>query len=531
MPTLSLFSIGHAATEDEIEESIIKGLAWLADEQNPDGRWGFSDEVAITGLAVLKFIDRAKELGVDPFSEEYEYHMTVVKGLNYIFEYAHIMDITAIQPHGDPDTDGDGWGVYFETINAMGHRSYSTGISLMAIGAADACADKLGNPSPEVTVGPLTGWTYEEVIQDTVDYLAFGQNDGGWERGGWGYYDNYVGWSDNSNSGWVTLGLGYALSSGATIPEFVYDELEEWINYIQNPVDGHSDDGGSGYNAPNSWVNMLKTGNLLYQMALVGYPVDDPRVVAAIDYQERHWEDANWDPGWKGPGYGNDWAHYQATFCIMKGFEAYGIELLDLDNDNVPEFDWFDDVSTRIVETQDPLGYWYADYWGNDILSTTWALLTLERVVAIPRIYVNVDIKPGSWPNPLNKGSKGVISVAICGTEGFDVMTIDPASVMMFVEGVEDGVTPLRWSWEDVATPYVDETPEEPDGHEETADGYMDLVLKYDTPEIVETLGLCSYEDLTYVKLFLKGSLLEEQDGTPIEGFDWVRIQSPKGNK
>jgi hypothetical protein len=59
----------------------------------------------------------------------------------------------------------------------------------------------------------------------------------------------------------------------------------------------------------------------------------------------------------------------------------------------------------------------------------------------------------------------------------------------------------------------------------------MDLVLKYDTPEIVETLGLCSYEDLTYVKLFLKGSLLEEQDGTPIEGFDWVRIQSPKGNK
>jgi hypothetical protein len=147
MPTLTLFSIGHAATEDEIEESIIKGLAWLAVEQNPDGRWGFSDEVAITGLAVLKFIDRAKELGVDPFSEEYEYHMNVTKGLNYIFEYAHIMDITAIQPHGDPDTDGDGWGVYFETIDVMWHRSYSTGISLMAIGAADACADKLGNPA------------------------------------------------------------------------------------------------------------------------------------------------------------------------------------------------------------------------------------------------------------------------------------------------------------------------------------------------------------------------------------------------
>jgi hypothetical protein len=50
MPALTSFSIGHAATEDEIEESIIKGLAWLAMIQNPDGRWGNSDEVAITGL-------------------------------------------------------------------------------------------------------------------------------------------------------------------------------------------------------------------------------------------------------------------------------------------------------------------------------------------------------------------------------------------------------------------------------------------------------------------------------------------------
>jgi hypothetical protein len=457
--------------------------------------------------------------------------MTVVKGLNYIFEYAHIMDITDPQPHGDPDTDGDGLGVYFETIGVIWHRSYSTGISLMAIGAADACADKLGNPSPVVAMGPLAGETYEDVIQDTVDYLAFGQNDDGWERGGWGYYDNYVGWSDNSNSGWVTLGLGYALSSGATIPEFVYDELEVWTNYIQNTVDGDPLDGGSGYSAPSQWVNMLKTGNLLYQMALMGFPIVDARVVAAIDYQERTWNDVSWDPGWKGGDPWPDWAHHQATFCIMKGFEAYGIELIDLDDDDIPEFDWFDDISTRIVQTQNPDGSWYYDDWGNDILSTTWALLTLERVVAIPRIYVNVDIKPGSWPNPLNKGSKGVISVAICGTEDFDVMTIDPASVMMFVEGVEEGVCPLRWSWEDVATPYVDETPEDPDGHEETADGYMDLVLKYDTPEVVETLGLCNYEDWTYVMLFLRGKLLEEEGGTPIEGFDWVRIQSPKGKK
>jgi hypothetical protein len=515
-----------AATEDEIEESIVKGLAWLAEVQNPDGSWPGNDPVAATGLAVLKFIDRAKELGEDPFLEQYEYHTTVVEGLDYIFENAYTMDISAPQPHGDPDSDGDDLGVYFETLGSMWHRSYSTGICLMAISAADVCADILGNPSPIVAVGPLAGWSYEDVIQDTVDYMAFGQNDGGDERGGWGYYDNYVGWSDNSNSGWVTLGLGYALASGATIPPFVYDELNIWIDYIQNDVDGDADDGGSGYDVPDSWVNMLKTGNLLYQMALVGDTADTQRVKDAIDYQERHWNDANWDPGWKGPGYsGEDWAHHQATFCIMKGFEAFGVDLIDLDDDSIPEHDWFDDISTRIVQTQNPDGSWYYDAWGDDILSTTWALLTLEKVVEVPRIPVYVDIKPGSWPNPINKGSKGVFAVAVCGTEDLDVMTLDPETVMIYIEGVEEGVPPLRWAYEDVATPY---TGDPGGGHELGGDGYTDLVLHFDTQEVVVTLELCVYDDET-VPLLVRGNLLEEHGGTAIEGQDYVWLKEPKG--
>ncbi len=529
---LSMFStlpISFAATEDEIEQSIIDGLAWLAGIQNPDGSWPGNEPVARTGLAVLKFIDRAKELRENPFEEPYQYHNQVVDGLNYIFLNAHPMNITVPpQPHGDPDSDGDDIGVYFDSgINW--HRTYTTGICLMATGAADACADMLGIPSPVVSAGPLVGQTYEDVIMDTVDYLAFGQNDGGPERGGWGYSENFVDWSDNSNTGWVTLGLGYALASGATIHQFVYDELEIWINSIQNVVDGDPNDGGSGYDHPDSWVNMLKTGNLLYQMRLVGYPIDDTRVTDAIDYQVRHWNDANWDPGWKGPGWGGDWAHHQATFSIMKGFEAYGIELIDLDGDSTPEHDWFDEISSRIVNTQNPDGSWNFDEWGDDMLSTTWALLTLEKTVAILVLDVSVDIKPGSWPNPINKGSKGVISVAICGTEDFDVMTIDPGTVQMFIEGIEEGVSLLRWSYEDVATPYQDETPDDPDGHEETADGYIDLVFKFDTQEVVSTLGLCEIEDWMFVKLFIRCNLFDEEGGTPIEGFDWVRIQSPKG--
>lgn len=526
---LSMFSMlpaSFAATEDEIEASVVAGLAWLADVQSPDGSWPESEyePVARTGLAVLKFIDRAKELGENPFEPPYQYHMQVVNGLNYILLNAQTIPIFA-QPHGDPDSDGDGIGVFFDSGN-MWHRTYTTGICLMAIGAADACADKLGIPSPTVAVGPLAGQTYAQVVRDIVDYLAFGQNDGGPERGGWGYYENYTGWSDNSNTGYASLGLGYAQASGATVSQFVLDELEVWINYIQNPVDGDPEDGGSGYEVPWNWVNMLKTGNLLYQMALVGDSVDAQRVTDAIDYQERQWNDPTWDPGWKG-GLGS-WAHHQATFCIMKGFEAFGIELIDLNGDDIPEHDWFDEMSTQIVNYQNPDGSWNGDQWGDDILSTTWALLTLERVVAVPRVHVSVDIKPSSWPNPLNKGSKGVFSVAICGTEDFDVMTIDPETVKIHIEGIDEGVSPLRWSYEDVATPYPDETPDEPDGHDETADGIMDLVLKFDTQEVVETLALCDFDNWEYVPLIFRGNLLEDEGGTPIEGFDWVRIQSLK---
>ena len=59
-----------------------------------------------------------------------------------------------------------------------------------------------------------------------------------------------------------------------------------------------------------------------------------------------------------------------------------------------------------------------------------------------------VDIKPQSCPNPLNVKKKGVLPIAILGTEDFDVTEIDPASVEL------EYISPLRWALEDVATPY-----------------------------------------------------------------------------
>ena len=110
--------------------------------------------------------------------------------------------------------------------------------------------------------------------------------------------------------------------------------------------------------------------------------------------------------------------------------------------------------------------------------------------------------------------------MAICGTEDFDVTTINPATVKIYIEGIEQGVSPIRWSYEDVATPY---TGEDGGGHAERGDGYLDLVFHFDTQKVVRTLKLNEHIGET-IPLIIRGNLYEEHGGTPIQGQDYVWI-------
>jgi|GEM_PF-3897099 len=109
-------------------------------------------------------------------------------------------------------------------------------------------------------------------------------------------------------------------------------------------------------------------------------------------------------------------------------------------------------------------------------------------------------------------------------TRTLDVITIDPATVKIHIEGIEDEISPLRWSYEDVATPYTGELG---GGCNFRGDGYLDLVLHFDTQEAAHTLQLYMYVDET-ILLVIKGNLCEEHDGTPIQGQDYVLIHMPK---
>jgi hypothetical protein len=136
----------------------------------------------------------------------------------------------------------------------------------------------------------------------------------------------------------------------------------------------------------------------------------------------------------------------------------------------------------------------------------------------VERVHLLVDIKPGSCPNPLPLRSKGVLPVAILGFEGFDVACIDPASVQL------EGVAPLRWATEDVATPFEPYTGKTGayDCTEDGPDGYADLTVKFKAQEVVAALGEVSDGDV--LVLSLTGLLTEDCGGLPFEGQDVVII-------
>jgi len=112
-------------------------------------------------------------------------------------------------------------------------------------------------------------------------------------------------------------------------------------------------------------------------------------------------------------------------------------------------------------------------------------------------IEVEIDIKPGSYPNSINLNGHGVIPVAIFGRADFDVAQIDPLSLDLAGMGVKIKKNGRpQCSFEDV-----------------NGDGYEDLTCHFLDSNTTWTEGMTTAP--------LSGSLF---DGTPIEGSDEVRL-------
>jgi hypothetical protein len=136
----------------------------------------------------------------------------------------------------------------------------------------------------------------------------------------------------------------------------------------------------------------------------------------------------------------------------------------------------------------------------------------------------DIDIMPDDCPNVLNQKSKGVIPIVISGSEEIDVSAIDPESIrLMRTEdaGLYDvGVTPVDWSFEDVATKFQGELC---DRVKLKNNGFTDLLLKFDNQEVFSSLGLDVYDGET-MTFKITGNLYEEFGVATFTGSDTARI-------
>ncbi len=314
------------------------------------------------------------------------------KGVNFILSNASVVGIGG-QPAGNPDGDGNGVGVKLYPGSRNSRDTYVTGICLPAIAST-------GTPNALVTVGALASrtdgsgaggaWTYKDVVQNTVDYFAYGQNDSGTSEGGWRYYANY-GSSDQSTTQWPVIAGAYASKMGVSYPGFVDTELAKWTNYIQNPA------GYAGYTSPNApYGQMNETGALLIMQDYLGWAVGDPKVQAAMGHINQNWQ-LNAGGTWDG-----NFGHPYAMWAIYKGLELTigldvdnltGITNLhadpgDVDNPN-HSYNWWEDYCEWLVNSQAGNGSWAGySYWGTG-LATPWNINILAAT-AIPDVNVPV---------------------------------------------------------------------------------------------------------------------------------------------
>lgn len=225
--------------------------------------------------------------------------------------------------------------------------------------------------------------TYHQVVQDAVDLISWAQNEQGTGRGGWYYYPNQN-TGDNSVSQWPVLALIAAEKWGIHAPQFVKDELNFWVNYIQNHDSSSPLFGGSGYHNPTQWVNIGKTGGLLVQHHYLGDASTTQRVLDALDFINRHWEDSAW--GWDG----NKGSAY-AMFGVFKGLKLMNIHEIPNapPNQDSAAKDWWGDYAHYIVNTQSAQGYWSAAGVDHSV-TTPWYIMILQATVFPVSVHVDM---------------------------------------------------------------------------------------------------------------------------------------------
>ena len=377
--------------QQRINAAIEDGLRWLYLNQNASGWWHSSNDdygMGSTGLAVLAYEENAHHGNDNP--DEDIYAETVQLGLDWILNtYGRTVPI-GVQYAGDPDTDGDGIGIYFSNYP----RAYENGIAILAIAASNQ-ADSV------VASGTLVGMTYYDIMEDAMNCIAWSQADStaGVYRGGWrynAYSANNYGDSDNSAVQWPILALEAIEKNMPTIhtPLWVGTELAYWLAYSQDI------DGGFGYTSPTYWDNNVKTAAGMASHYYIGTAITDTSIVNALNFLDVHFYNTSDELG-VGEMLGGN---YYALYGFKKAMEFY-----DITTFGTGPIDWYEEISDYLLDNtsygQNADGSWpggtYAITWTAGTTPTSILVLTRGVVQLQPIAVISSSNLPQPTDTPI----------------------------------------------------------------------------------------------------------------------------------
>ena len=358
------------ATRDELQKSVLRGVSFLLDQQDPEGRWGFDGrpDPGITAMVVGAVLALPEESRTDKLRAK------VDKALDWL---------RSLQ-----DEEG--------AIHAGQLKNYVTSASVMALAKRGDEADQAAIARARTFLTDLQADEGEGYSSEDLYYGGVGY--GGDER------------PDLSN---MQMALEALNAAGTQPGDDTFQKALAFLQRCQNNSEtndlelvrdgvtiGSGNDGGAGYAPGESKAGFVELsdgtqvprsyGSMTYALLkcylFAGVAKDDARVEAAWKWISKNYTlDVN--PGFEASS--DPTAAYQGLFYYFytmgKALELYGAPTVT--DAAGTEHDWRTELGGRLVAMQRQDGSWVntnAARWfeGNPILATAYALVTLDSVLS-----------------------------------------------------------------------------------------------------------------------------------------------------
>lgn len=304
------------------EDAVVRALQWLKANQNPDGSWGGSNKVAMTGLALLSYFGHCENPASAEFGE------SCLRGITFLVN-------SGLRDDGR-----------LATNLSANHWPYEHAIATYAL--AEAVTFCRGIRFDVPSLADITTKAGQLIIDNQH------------ENGGWAYlYAKSAGHTDVSITGWQIQALKACSHTGIRF-RGMNGCVSEGLAYIR---DRQNDEGGYGYTGKEaagglSYCSLSGVGMLCQQMWNKGGGADVRKAAEYVLANTRF-------------DYNSErcdlYAHYYESQAMMqsggRNWNAYNAMFRD-----------------QLLENQDTDGSWKVPGGGHkiDAVAPQWAADTLE---------------------------------------------------------------------------------------------------------------------------------------------------------